>query len=229
MKHIVLLLLVLSALDCCAQPFLVSLDMCRNHSIDSVRISEVAYNHLDTILDKVYKYERATDRLFWALPSESNERQWMELSTDQGKKWMDRLKKQFTPLSQLIPSTVFEQIHSTDSIVVERDSTQRILSILSYDTKSRGDRLLHAYSYGSSAVSDSSFVVTSNRSRNWIATSLYIIGSKNRTICMIGTSADNTITEEYHVFYSETGLPVLVRYVKDGVIVYDHVYQYHFC
>lgn len=227
MRHIVILLLVLSALNCRSQPFLISLDLCRNNNIDSVKIYEVVYSHLDTILDKVYKYDRSTDRLFWALPSESNERQWMELSTDQGKKWMDRLKEQFTPLSQLIPNSAFEQIHSTDSIVVERDSTQRILSILSYDTKSRGDRLLHAYSYGSRDVSDSSFVVISNGSRNWLTTSLYIIGSKNRTICMIGTSSDNAIMEEYHVFYNELGLPVLVRYVKDGVIVYDHLYQYH--
>ncbi len=228
MKYVLALMLVLSAPICRSQPFLITVDLCREYGIDSVTISEVAYNSSDTTLDKAYKYERASNRLFWDLPTEPNNRQWLEFTTEEGRIWTNRMKEQFAPLSDQIPNTAFERMLSIDTAIVERDSTQRILSILSYNPNARADRLLHTYSYSSGGISDSSFVVFGNGSTKWLATNLYIIGPNDRTICMIGTTGDNTAKEEYHVFYGELGLPTMVRYVKDGVIWYDSVYQYYF-
>lgn len=228
MKLVAALVLLLLAPSSHGQPFQITIDMCRENRIDSVKIIEVSYSTLDTAVDKMYKYERVMDRLLWTLPVGENDREWMEFTTSEGRAWMARLKEQFTPLSNIIPNTAFGQIFSSDTVVVGRDSTQRIVSILSYDPKARSDRLLHTYSYSSGGISDSSFVVFGNGYTKWMATNLYIIGPNNRTICMLGTSVNKTNTEEYHVFYNELGLPKVIRYVTDGVIWYDSVYQYYF-
>lgn len=227
-KYVTVLLFAFLALTCHSQPFLITVDLCRVYGVDSVTISEVSFNSSDTVLDKAYKYDRSSDRLFWAIPTEPNDREWIEFTTEEGRAWMDRVEDQFAPLSSLIPNTAFERIHSNDTVIVDRDSTQRILSITSYNPNSASDLIFHKYSYSQIGISDSSFVIFGNEYTKWLSTNLYIIGHNSRTICMIGTTVDTTSTEEYHVFYGDLGLPMVVRHVKDGGIWYDSVYRYYF-